>query len=662
MCGICGLVSVDPSEVVDRSLIARMRDTLAHRGPDDIGLYAAPGVGLGHRRLSIIDLRPEGRQPMANEDGSIRIVFNGEIYNFNDYREWLSERGHRFKSYTDTEVIVHLYEEMGVECVRHLRGMFAFAIWDEPKRLLFLARDRLGKKPLFYYCDGRHFLFGSEPKAILAHPDVEARPDLSAIDNYLALGYVPSPQSAFAGIRKLAPAHYLTFSDGTIRTARYWKLRYEPKLQIDAEDARREILERLREAVKLRMISDVPLGAFLSGGIDSSAVVAIMSEFSSQPVKTFSIGFKERDYDETSYARLVSKRFGTDHHEFVVDPVPFDVLHKLVWHYNEPYADSSALPTFYLSHLTRDYVTVALNGDGGDENFAGYHRYSVNLMTSRLRRLPNAAKKAGLLGIASMARTLGPRHVLNRRLRALEVALTGHQSYVHLMTTFDDDRKRELYTADFGRLVERSSAEQMFDELYAESDSANVIDEALDADVGLYLPEDLLVKVDIASMAVGLETRAPLLDHKFMEFVARLPARFKLDWALNRKAIFKKTLRNLLPKEILERRKMGFGVPLEHWFRGGMKDLLQDYLLSSRARERDYFNSRYVERLIQDHVDGSRNCQHLLWNLLMLELWHRLFIDSKVQPETVLPSERIAPVDDAALSSARLNGGPRLDG
>src|SRR5690242_16889546 len=334
MCGICGIVNLDRLEPVDLGHIAMMRDSLEHRGPDDAGIYLAPGVALGHRRLSIIDLRPEGHQPMCNEDGTVWIVFNGEIYDYVQHRKALLGLGHRFKSHTDTEVILHLYEEMSIACLKLLRGMFAFAIWDERKRTLFLARDRLGKKPLYYHLNDRRFLFGSEPKAIFAHPEMTAAPEPSAIDHFLALGYVPSPHSAFAGIRKLPPAHYLVLSDGRTEVKRYWRLNYQPKLQIDQDEACDEIMARLREAVKLRMMADVPLGAFLSGGIDSSAIVALMSEFSSRPVKTFSIGFKEPDYDETPYTRLIASRFATEHHEFIVNPVGIDVLDKLVWHYN----------------------------------------------------------------------------------------------------------------------------------------------------------------------------------------------------------------------------------------------------------------------------------------------------------------------------------------
>jgi len=375
MCGIGGKLYFDSARSVNPTLLDRMNAVLAHRGPDDGGVYHDGPIGLAHRRLSIIDLSPAGHQPMSNPSGTLWITFNGEIYNFLELRGELEHDGATFRSKTDTEVILALYERHGAECLRYLRGMFAFAIWDGQTRTLFLARDRLGKKPLYYYQDAKQFLFASEPKGILQDPEVPVEPDLEAIHHYLTYGYIPSPYSAFKGFRKIPPAHYLIIREGRVHLERYWQLRYHPKLQMTEAELREELLTRLREAVRLRMISDVPLGAFLSGGIDSSTVVALMSECSSGPVKTFSIGFEEERYNELPYARLVAERYGTDHHEFVVKPEAIKILPELVWHYNEPYADSSAIPTYYLSKMTREHVTVALNGDAGDENFAGYERY-----------------------------------------------------------------------------------------------------------------------------------------------------------------------------------------------------------------------------------------------------------------------------------------------
>ncbi len=508
MCGICGIVSVDRSETIDPRTINRMRDAIAHRGPDDKGSYIAPGIALGHRRLSIIDLRPEGRQPMTNEDGSIQIVFNGEIYNYTDHYQLLVARGHRFRSRSDTEVIIHLYEEFGVDCLKLLRGMFAFAIWDEHKRSLFLARDRLGKKPLFYCFDGNRLIFGSEAKAVLAYPGIRREPDADALDSYISFGYVPGATSAFKGLRKLPPAHYLTFVDGKIAIKRYWQVHYQPKLEITEREACAQIVERLTEAVKLRMVADVPLGAFLSGGIDSSAVVALMAKLSNTPVKTFSIGFNEPAYDETRFARIVADKFGTDHREFRIEPGATDILEKLVWHYDEPYADSSALPTYYLAKLTREYVTVALNGDAGDENFAGYHRYLVTLLAHYLHTLPAGLRKA--LGTTT-ARGYGlfSSGRLARRLRALGAILgkDAKLGYAEMMTPFGADARAGLYTPDFGGSIHGECAEQMILDLYEDSDADDIIDGTLSVDLNFYLPYDLLVKVDIASMAVGLEAQ-----------------------------------------------------------------------------------------------------------------------------------------------------------
>ncbi len=631
MCGICGVVNTDRGEPVDVRLIAHMRDTLAHRGPDDKGAYIGPGVGLGHRRLSIIDLRPEGRQPMANEDGSVRIVFNGEIYNFKEHREWLLSRGHRFKSRTDTEVIIHLYEEMGVECLKLLRGMFAFAIWDEGKRLLFIARDRLGKKPLYYRFDECRFMFASEIKALLAHPSVGAEPDPAAINHYLAFGYVPGTQSAFKGIQKLPPAHYLTLCQGRIETHRYWRVHYLPKFEIDEREACEQIIQRLKEAVRLRMISDVPLGAFLSGGIDSSAVVAMMAQLSSKPVKTFSIGFNEPRYDERNYAREIARRFETEHYEFTVLPDTIDVLDKLVWHYDEPYADSSALPTYYLCKLAREHVTVALNGDAGDENFAGYPKYLMNAIAERARRSPAWARRTTGLVAALGATLFSPDQMIAKKLRALKYTLETEPvlGVAQRMMNFNAQGRRMLYSIDFAATVNQGAPEEMISELYYQTDADNVVDRSLGIDLSLYLPYDLLVKVDVASMAVGLEARSPMVDHEFVEFVARLPHRFKIS-GLTLKAIFKKALKGLLPKNILGRPKMGFGVPLDYWFRGELRDYIRDILLSQRHLERGYFRREAVEKLVENHVTGRVNAQYSIWNLLMLELWHRAQIDASV--------------------------------
>ncbi len=633
MCGICGIVGDTPEDRIAPSVVKRMRDTMIHRGPDDHGIYVGPGIALGHRRLSIIDLRPEGRQPMTNEDGTVTIVFNGEIYNFADHRQWLIERGHRFRSLTDTEVILHLYEELGSACLDRLRGMFAFAIWDERRRLLFMARDRLGKKPLFYSWNGGRLLFASEPKAILAYPGFVAEPDLEALNHYVALGCVPSPLSAFKGIRKLDPGCYLTFSDGRIDVRRYWRLNFGPKLKISAHEAGEEVIRHLTEAVRLRMVSDVPIGVLLSGGIDSSAIVALMSRLSTRRVRTFSIGFKERDYDETEYARMVAKRFDTEHHEFQVEPDALEVLDKLVWHYNEPFADPSALPTYYLCKMAREHVTVALNGDGGDENFAGYVRHSVNLLASYVGWMPQPMRHGVGLSLAALYRVLGPAGRLKRHRNILPETfrLDPAEAYAALLVQFNRTYRQALFSPELARQVDFGASEKLIEGLKGCGGARNTVDSMLAVDVNHYLPDDLLVKFDIASMAVSLETRSPMLDHEFMEFVARLPVRFKMNM-ITRKVILKKAFRGILPDEILYRRKMGFGVPIDHWFRSTLSGYIREKLLSRRCLERGYFNRRFVEQLIREHTEGSHQRQYLLWNLLMLEQWHQTFIDTAAQP------------------------------
>lgn len=620
---------------MDGALIRRMGELLAHRGPDGEGTYVDGPVGLGHRRLAIIDLSPAGRQPMSNEacaeqsrsNGTLWITFNGEIYNFQELRDDLLKRGHRFRSKTDTETILHLYEEHGVECLKYLRGMFAFAIWDARERTLLLARDRLGKKPLYYFVDGDGIAFASEPKAFLADPDFKPQPNLEAITHYLTYQYVPSHYSAFQGVRKLPPAHYLLVKDGKVTIERYWKLRYGHKRQLTEEAACEELLTRLREAVRLRLISDVPLGAFLSGGIDSGTIVALMAEHTSMPVKTFSIGFDEKAYDELPYARLVAERYGTEHHEFVVRPEATEVLPKLVWHYNEPFADSSAIPTYYLAQLTRQHVTVALNGDAGDENFAGYDRYVANLLAAQYEQIPRPLRRSLEAMVRAIPAPSGPRSLVAKGKRFFEaLAEPRERRYARWVSHFYPALKAELCTEAFQRAAGGRDSLTLLLDAYQASDAPDLIDATLDVDVNTYLPDDLLVKVDIATMAHGLEGRSPMLDHEFMEFCASLPSQMKLRGRV-KKYIFRRALRGLLPREILERPKMGFGVPIDKWLREDLREMAHDVLLSPPAVGRGYFRREVVKRLLDEHTQGVRNWHYQLWNLLVLELWHRAFID-----------------------------------
>jgi asparagine synthase (glutamine-hydrolysing) len=645
MCGIAGRVTYQAAEQMGDVLGRQMNSFLKHRGPDGEGIYESlvnghqpKGVKVvfGHRRLKVIDLRPEADQPMRNaacvEAGRAKplvIVFNGEIYNFRKLGTELQAKGHRFQSQSDTEVILHLYEDHGIECLKYLRGMFAFALWDEKEETLFAARDRVGKKPFYYYFDGETFIFASEPRAILVSPAISAEPNLEAIHHYLTYGYIPHDHSAFRGIQKLPPAHYLVLRGGKLKVERYWKLSYSLKPKITEEEAVQEVRRRLREAVRLRLVSDVPLGAFLSGGIDSSAVVALMSAELGSAVKTFSIGFDEKVYDELPYARLIAQKFHTDHHEFVVKPDALSILPKIVWHYGEPFADSSAIPSFYLAEMTRQYVTVALNGDGGDENFAGYDRYVGNQLATVYDRLPKAFRGFVQRFASHLPPSAYRKTFLDNLKRFFSAApLEPRRRYGQWLGCFLNGTKDGLCTPEFLNAVHEFDSLDILVELYDRSDAPDFVDATLDVDVNLYLPDDLLVKMDIATMAYGLEARSPLLDHELMEFVARLPSSFKLR-GRTKKYILKKALQGLIPDEILNRRKMGFGVPLDRWFRKELKNFAYETLLGPKACSRGYFRIEAVRQLLDEHCSSHANHQHLLWNLLMLELWHKTYIDSR---------------------------------
>ena len=649
MCGIAGRVNFASGAPVAEGMVRQMCALIGHRGPDGEGVFVEGPVGFGHRRLAIIDLSPGGHQPMSAANGQVWITFNGEIYNYQELRGRLEARGHRFRSQSDTEVLLAAYLEFDLSCLDHLRGMFAFAIWDGRTRSLFIARDRLGKKPLHYRIDSDGIAFASEPKAFLAERGFVPEPDHEALSHYLTYQYVPSPYSAFRGVRKLPPAHYLLVRDGRVQVERYWTLRYDPKNAITEQDACEELLERLTEAVRLRLISDVPLGAFLSGGVDSSVIVALMAQLSRAPVKTYSIGFDEKAYDELPYAALVARRYRTDHHEFIVRPDATEIFDRLVWHYNEPYADESAIPTYYLSRLTRQHVTVALNGDAGDENFAGYERYVPERLMERYGRLPHAIRH-WLAGAASgLPQAGGPRGLLARGQRWLDRgADTPAGRYARRVVYFDARLKGSVCTPEFARASGEEGSDALLLEALKQNGHGSFLDAMMRTDVGMYLPDCLLVKVDIATMAHGLEARSPLLDHTFMEFVASLPADFKLRNGV-KKYIFKKAAARLLPAEILDRRKMGFGVPLDHWFRGALRELVHEVLLGKSAAARGYFRPDIVRRWVDEHETGVRNWHDQLWTMLMLELWHRMFIDQKpVAPEPPLQH----PVSSVGLAAS----------
>jgi asparagine synthase (glutamine-hydrolysing) len=629
MCGIAGKLYFDRSRPVERSVLDAMNRVLAHRGPDDDGVFQDGAIGLAHRRLSIVDLSRAGHQPMSNAGGTLWITFNGEIYNFPELRKELETKGAAFRSHTDTEVLLELWEREGAACLARLRGMFAFAIWDSRRRTLVLARDRTGKKPLHYYLDAEKAVFASEPKGIHADPDVPVEADFEAIHQYLTYGYVPSPASAFRGLAKVPPGHYVEITgDGAVAVVRYWTLAYRPKLQLSEDEACERLLALLREAVRRRLIADVPLGAFLSGGIDSSAVVAIMSEVGPARVKTFSIGFEDDAYNELPWARTISTLYATDHHEFVVKPDAVAVLPEIVWHYNEPFADSSAVATYYLSALARGHVTVALNGDAGDENFAGYERYRMHRLTGRwdvaalgpVKRVFSRAARA--LPVASPVSWRG-------RIQSYGVdAMTEtRRRYARWVTIFPEALKAELYSPAFRAATAAVDPLDTLLRACAMADTPDLVDAALGTDVRTYLPDDLLVKVDIASMAHGLEARSPLIDHDLMEFAAALPVSYKLR-GRDKKYIFKRALRGLVPDVILQRPKQGFGVPISAWLKGPMRAMVEETLFSRAARDRGLFEPRAVRRLVDDHNRGVGGRHPQLWALLMLELWFARFIDT----------------------------------
>jgi asparagine synthase (glutamine-hydrolysing) len=626
VCGIAGKVSVDGS--VKPELIERMCELIEHRGPDSRGVFMDEGAGLGIQRLAIIDLET-GDQPIFNEDRTVALVLNGEIYNYRELRERLVRRGHRFATSSDTEVIVHLYEDHGDSCVDHLRGMFAFALWDRRARRLLLARDRLGKKPLVYAALGNTLWFGSEAKSLLQDPLIPRDVDLAAIDAFLHYRYVPEPKSAFGALRKLPAAHTLSWRDGRASVRRYWKLSYRSAAPADAEqDVHELIRQQLLEATRLRLRADVPLGAFLSGGVDSSAVVAAMSRAGGGRVRTFSIGFDVAAFDETAHARQVARLYDTEHEEFRVEPDAMGVLPRLVWHYGEPFADESAIATFQLARLAAGHVKVALCGDGGDENFAGYDRYRRHLLMQRARRAPRTVTRAAA---SALERLPDGRLTVLRRARSLARYLSHPlpERYAMSVGNFVDGARNALYTDDFRRAVGASHPWEVMNAPWHSSDAETLVERLLDVDVQTYLPGDLLAKVDIASMAHSLELRSPLLDHRLMETVAALPAAAKLTGGSSKHA-FRDALRPWLPDDILDRPKMGFGVPIAAWFRGALRELPRDVLLDPRSLDRGWFRPAQVRTLIDEHAAGRRDHAGLIWAMLQLELWMRAYIDGGV--------------------------------
>jgi asparagine synthase (glutamine-hydrolysing) len=623
MCGICGIFEFDEQREIPRELVHRMTQTIVHRGPDDEGIFVGRGIGLGFRRLSIIDVAG-GHQPLSNEDGRVWVMLNGEIYNYLELHDDLIKRGHRFATHSDTETIVHLYEEYGEECFARLRGMFAIALWDSREHKLLLARDRVGKKPLYYAADEKSILFGSELKCLLAADSLPRDIDTQALSDYFSLGYVPAPKTIYRAAKKLLPGHYLVASAKGVRIERYWDISFN-HVENRSEEEWCEILRhQLCEVTRMRLMSEVPLGAFLSGGVDSSAVVAMMAKIMRRPVTTCSIGFEEQEYDESAFARKVSEQFNTDHHEQIVRPNALDVLNKLVWHYDEPFADSSAIPTYYVSQVARRYVTVALGGDGGDENFAGYRRYYFDHMENQMRGfIPASIRGAvfGPLGRLYPALAWAPRF-LRGKATFQSLARSPLEGYFNSISIFRPGEKSNLFTKDFRQSLNGYDAIDVLQQYYDRADTPDLLSRIQYVDMKTYLTDDILAKVDRASMAVSLEVRAPLLDHKLMETVATIPSSLKLS-GREGKYIFKKAMAPILKSEILDRRKQGFAVPLDRWFRQDLKDLTHEALFSA---DDGILDRAFLKKIWDQHQKGTYDRSAHLWSVLMFRKWQEAFL------------------------------------
>lgn len=632
VCGIAGVVATGGRRA-NRRTLERMCEAMVHRGPDSEGFHVEEGVALAVRRLAIIDVK-RGHQPIYNEDKSVCMVMNGEIYNFRELREQLQTRGHKFTTDSDTEVIIHLYEQRGKELVNELRGMFAFALWDRKKGQLLLARDRVGKKPLYYWQHGPRISFASELAALLEDEEIPRRVDAHAIDAYLAFLYVPHPLCAIEGVRKLPPASTLVWQNGESRLERYWSLAYEPKSSGSPSELQEDVHDKLREAVRLRLISERPLGAFLSGGVDSTAVVATMAELSSGPIKTFSIGFASARFNELSYARRVAEIFCTDHTEHVVDPDALAILPKLITRYGDPFGDSSAIPSYYVAELASRQLVVALNGDGGDESFGGYNRYVANLIAERLSRLPAPMRRALTDLALRFPEPVSPSSMAARLRRlAAGLALSPGNRYAQQMTYLPERVREDLYQPGFKALLRDATTSDALQACWRSSGATSLLDRMLDVDVQTYLPGDLLVKMDIATMANSVEARSPFLDHVLMETAARLPASFKVKGRTTKVGL-KSILRGVVPGDLIDRPKWGFSVPLAEWLRGPLNRVVREVLLDPRAARRGVMRVEPVRRAIEEHTGGKADRSTQIWLLFVLELWYRRFIDR--EPEGAL--------------------------
>lgn len=635
MCGITGALWSEPSSAIDPPTLNRMTDAIRHRGPDDAhthwdidrrdGQGRSSSVALGFRRLSIIDIGG-ARQPMSNEDGSVWLVFNGEIYNFRELRRRLEGAGHRFATDGDGEAILHLYEDLGTDCFSQLNGMFAVAIWDQRRSRLVLARDRLGKKPLFYTHQNDRLMFASELKCFSQVPDFKPEVDPAAIDEFLTYQYIPHPGTIWKGVNKLSPGHFATFTNGTLRVERYWN--YDPQYQasLSHNDAVERVRELLEDSVRIRLQSDVPLGAFLSGGIDSSLIVALAQKNSATPIRTFSIGFPDKDFDETAFAAEVARFVGTDHTRFEVTPDGVSIIDKLAWHYDEPFGDSSAVPTWYLSELTRKEVTVALSGDGGDELFAGYERYRALWLSRVIQKAFPLHQLPGISLIQRLPDSSKQRSVIRRGKRFLEsLGQLPSRRYLSWIQIFPESLRAGLYNEDFVKRLPGDDPFEFLQRAWDRSGDRDVVTKASLADLETYLPCDLMTKVDIASMAHGLEVRAPMLDYRLVELAASLPVNMKFRGGRG-KLILKDAFEKLIPSTVWTRRKMGFGVPIAGWFRGQLNPMLHDLLLSPDARIHEFFQPSALKTLVNEHESMHQNHCYRLWNLLMLEKWLRTWV------------------------------------
>lgn len=637
MCGIVGIYSFANRNIVDREILSKMCDVLKHRGPDDEGYYISDlqlsnlQVGLGMRRLSVIDLTT-GHQPIHNEDKSIWIVCNGEIYNFLELREELLAKGHKFYTKSDVEVVVHLYEEYGTDCLRYLNGMFAFALWDEKRYQLFLVRDRVGKKPLYYTFNNGSLIFASEIKAILVYLNKMPQINYTAIDNFLTYQYIPQPMTIYENIFSLLPAEYMVCDkNGNYKIEKYWRLDFNRKEEISFDDACHRIRCILEDATKKRLISDVPLGAFLSGGVDSSIVVGLMAKNSSS-VKTFSVGFmdseeKEDSVSELKYAKIVSQHFGTVHTEIMVEPKMVEILPKLIWFYDQPFADTSMIPSFYVSKVTRKYVTVALNGDGGDENFCGYLRYKAIKASDFL---PFEILGKSFYEVSS--KILSSFLPLEKRKQFKRFSsVLGHKTAMRNILWhiyFSNEQKKDIYSKFMKEQIKSNCYEYMLN-VYYNSSATDVIDKISYTDINTYLPSDLLVKMDIASMSNSLEARSPFLDYRLLEFTSSIPSKWKIHNFSN-KYILKKAFESFLPKEIISRKKQGFGVPVGRWLRNELKEYVKEILLSEKFFSRGYFERKGIEKILLEHFEQKEDHGYRIFALLVLELWHHVFVDKSL--------------------------------